>query len=326
MRAPANSSFDMRGREPSFASTGAADLPRAAAVSPRAMREGSGVYERRRRAYIPSLVFGAATAAALLFGWHNSEEGDLTPGAGVGYWLGIVGAGAMLLLLLYPLRKRVRGLRGLGSVAGWFRLHMVLGIVGPALILFHSNFKLGALNSNVALLAMLIVAASGLIGRYLYGRIHLGLYGRRAEIEELLANVDNLKDAIEGGGSLPDGLRAALDSYAAHALAGRSGAASSLLVLLGLRLRSPGLRTRLTHEAERHIRVAAQQHGWSWRVRRKRVREVRKLLRQYFVAVNKAAALAFYERLFALWHVLHLPFFILLVLAAIVHVIAVHLY
>ena len=55
-------------------------------------------------------------------------------------------------------------------------------------------------------------------------------------------------------------------------------------------------------------------------------REVRKLLGQYFAAVNRAAAFAFYERLFALWHVLHLPFFILLVLAAIVHVIAVHLY
>ena len=232
----------------------------------------------------------------------------------------------MLLLLLYPLRKRVKGLRGLGSVGGWFRLHMVLGIVGPALILFHSNFKLGALNSNVALFAMLTVAASGLIGRYLYGRIHLGLYGRRAEIEELLTDVDNLKNAIEGGLPLPDGLFAALDAHAARALAGRNGAASSFLALLGLRLRSPGLRARLMHEAEQHVGIAGKQRGWSWRVRRKRVREVRKLLRRYFVAVNKAAAFVFYERLFALWHVLHLPFFILLVLAAIVHVIAVHLY
>ena len=72
--------------------------------------------------------------------------------------------------------------------------------------------------------------------------------------------------------------------------------------------------------------VAGKQRGWSWRVRRKRVRDVRKLLRQYFAAVNKAAAFAFYERLFALWHVLHMPLFILLVLAAIVHVVAVHLY
>jgi len=33
-----------------------------------------------------------------------------------------------------------------------------------------------------------------------------------------------------------------------------------------------------------------------------------------------------YERLFSLWHVLHLPLFFMLVIAGIVHVIAVHVY
>ena len=33
-----------------------------------------------------------------------------------------------------------------------------------------------------------------------------------------------------------------------------------------------------------------------------------------------------YERLFALWHVAHIPFVYLLVVSAIVHVVAVHAY
>jgi hypothetical protein len=33
-----------------------------------------------------------------------------------------------------------------------------------------------------------------------------------------------------------------------------------------------------------------------------------------------------YERVFALWHVAHLPFVYLLVISAVVHVIAVHAY
>ena len=53
---------------------------------------------------------------------------------------------------------------------------------------------------------------------------------------------------------------------------------------------------------------------------------LRNLLKQYFAAVNKTAAFVFYERLFALWHVLHLPLFAILVFAAIIHVLAVHLY
>jgi hypothetical protein len=284
------------------------------------------VRKHSRLAQIPAFTFGAVVVAALLLGWRNSEEGHLTPESGIGYWLGIFGAGAMLLLLCYPLRKRVQGLRGLGSVSGWFRLHMALGVVGPVLILFHSNFKLGSLNSNVALLSMLTVAASGLVGRYLYSRVHLGLYGQRAKIEELLADVDNLKTTIEGGLLVPAAVHTSLDAFARRALAGRSSATSSFFVLLELRLRSFGQRARLTREAERHIRVEGKRYAWSWRVRRKRSRDVRRLLAEYFAAVNRAAAFAFYERLFALWHLLHMPLFILLVLAAVVHVVAVHLY
>ncbi|MEZ5921965.1 MAG: hypothetical protein R3C60_11515 [Parvularculaceae bacterium] len=47
---------------------------------------------------------------------------------------------------------------------------------------------------------------------------------------------------------------------------------------------------------------------------------------RYFRRIEQAAELGFYERLFAAWHVLHLPLFILLIITAIIHVVAVHLY
>jgi hypothetical protein len=43
-------------------------------------------------------------------------------------------------------------------------------------------------------------------------------------------------------------------------------------------------------------------------------------------AVRKAAAFAFYERLFRLWHVLHLPLFFILIMAAVIHIVAAHLF
>jgi hypothetical protein len=203
---------------------------------------------------------------------------------------------------------------------------MALGLVGPTLILFHCNFKLGSLNSNVALFSMLTVAGSGLVGRYLYGRVHLGLYGRRARIDDLLNEVLRRKNAFEGEQWLPADVLQDLDAHAARVVAGQRGAVSSLFALLAQRLRSPGQRARLLDEAGRHIAAQSRRHGWSWWTRRKRMRELRGLLRQYFRAVNKAAAFAFYERLFALWHVLHMPLFVLLILAATVHVIGAHLY
>jgi hypothetical protein len=285
-----------------------------------------GAYNRTPFGSISALAFAGLLAGILFAGWRDREEGYLTPDAGLGYWLGIVGASAMLLLLIYPLRKRLPSLRRFGSVSGWFRLHMILGLIGPALILFHCNFKLGSLNSNVALFSMLTVATSGLVGRYLYGRIHLGLYGRRTQIDDLLADVRQLKSALEGEHSLPAIIYSTLDAHIARALAERRGALSSFVALIGYRLRSPGERAQLMDVIERHFFSEAQRQGWSRRTRRRHLRDIRRLLRYYFAAVNRAAAFAFYERLFALWHVLHMPLFVLLILAAIVHVVGAHLY
>jgi hypothetical protein len=42
--------------------------------------------------------------------------------------------------------------------------------------------------------------------------------------------------------------------------------------------------------------------------------------------VVRVAQYSAYERLFALWHLAHLPFVYLLIISAVVHVIAVHAY
>ena len=94
-----------------------------------------------------TLLFTAVVIAALYLGWTNRDEEYISADTGLGYWLGIVGSLMMLVLLLYPLRKSARFLRSLGKVPTWFRSHMFLGIVGPMLIVFHSNFHAHSLNA-----------------------------------------------------------------------------------------------------------------------------------------------------------------------------------
>jgi len=130
----------------------------------------AGIVER-----FASLVVLLAVGAAIVFGWMMRDRELLNPEHGLGYALGIVGGSLMILLLAYPLRKRTgRRMKVAGSVGFWFRFHMFLGLVGPLAILYHSRFTFGSLNSAVALGAMLIVASSGLIGRFLYSRVHRG--------------------------------------------------------------------------------------------------------------------------------------------------------
>jgi hypothetical protein len=270
--------------------------------------------------------FGAGIGGVLLIGWLNRDQDYLTPESGIGYWLGIAGASLMLLLLLYPLRKRMPRLRAIGSLTFWFRLHMALGLVGPALILFHSNFRLGSLNSNVAMLAMLIVATSGIVGRYLYVQIHLGLYGRKAQVRDILADIEIMKHAL--GGGLPAGDRVVeeLNAFAMRATGGPRNFLGALCALPGLEIRARVIRHRLLRDVRSTVAAEAKRCGWSRRTREQRIDAIAELMGLHLAAVRKAAAFAFYERLFGLWHVLHLPLFFILVLAAAIHVVAAHLF
>ena len=53
---------------------------------------------------------------------------------------------------------------------------------------------------------------------------------------------------------------------------------------------------------------------------------VARCVKQYIQAHRQIAVFKVYERLFSWWHVLHLPLFIMMIITAIVHIFAVHLY
>ena len=131
------------------------------------------------------LILFSIVTVLLLFGWFTQDKSYLSPEDGLGYYFGIVGGSLMLLLSLYSFRKKYRFMRNWGAVKYWFSAHMFMGVLGPVFILFHANFSMGSTNSSLALWSMIIVASSGLIGRYLYKKIHYGLYGRYASLTYL---------------------------------------------------------------------------------------------------------------------------------------------
>ncbi len=146
----------------------------------------------------------------IAWGSHAHLERYITPQRGLGYWLGIIGGSMMLLLLIYSARKRAPWLRWLGGIPAWFEIHMALGVVGPVLVLFHANFRLGATNSNVALISMLLVAGSGVIGRYIYTRLHARMDGHEDTLEQLKAVGERLRSQTTSISFLP-GLLDAID-------------------------------------------------------------------------------------------------------------------
>ena len=249
-----------------------------------------------------------------------------TAGSDLGYWIGVGGGAAMLLLFAYPLRKRWRVVSQVGSTRFWFSLHMALGIAGPLLIIVHSTLRFGSVNATVAFISMALVAASGVIGRFLYTQIHHGLYGRRASLAELRERAG--LDSAELGSKLafaPE-VERQLNDFARRAEETRHTGLVRPLRFLALGLHAAAARRRCARETTAALqRVAATQH-WSAEKLARRIEAHRTLIARYLAAVQRVAQFVVFERLFSIWHVLHVPLVYMMVLSAIAHVIAVHMY
>ncbi len=300
--------------------------PRPPAVIPASRTATNSVRNpAQQRGSIFPKVFTVAVLLALWIGWANRDDSGLTPVSGAGYWLGIVGSVMMLLLLLYPLRKRMRSLRAIGSVTFWFNTHMILGVLGPVLVMWHANFRLGSINCSVALITMLVVAVSGVFGRYLHSKVNLGFYGRKAEAQEVVADADELRGFLGSDAEVADRMVAQLNAYAQLGSAQRD-ALIGLFLLPFINWRGMIVRMQMLAYARHVIAVEGRRRGRLQRVQRQQLAGVTEFVTQHIGAARKAAAFAVYERLFRLWHIFHLPLFFLLVIVAIVHVYASHFF
>ncbi len=228
----------------------------------------------------------------------------------------------MVLLLVYPLRKRVQALKPIGSVKFWFQFHMLLGVVGPVCILFHANFQLGSTNSRVALFSMLIVASSGAIGRFFYKRIHYGLFGRRAKLDELRDLYESKKGELDTGVDFTPQIAGRLLQFSDGLMnEGRFFFKSFL------RAFTMGMKVRLLYwQLGKKCSEELKRGKGDSKDRRKQLLEAKSRIWAFLACTRKTVEFRFYEQVFSLWHVLHLPLFVMLLLSGVFHVLAVHAY
>jgi hypothetical protein len=234
---------------------------------------------------------------------HHEGYWQWKAGGSVGHRLGLAGASMMVLMLLYSVRKRVGALRRLGPLSRWLDVHIFLGVFGPLLVVLHSTFKVQGLVA-LSFWSMVVVAASGVLGRFLYLQIPRTRAGEERALAELEADDRRLAELLRTRFRLDDAQLSSLDALVA--VPGRTGLAGGFVRLLtdDLRLRS-GLRRfagecrsvprPVFREFERTVREKAQ-------------------LRRRIQLWDRA------HELFHYWHVLHKPFAIVMYVFMIVHV------
>lgn len=266
-------------------------------------------------ALVPLLV-GAAWWVSRA-GWFDEDSS---------YWLAVTGGSMMALLFVYPLRKYTRFMQRLGKVKAWFWVHLVLGVVGPWLILVHSNFRIGSLNAGVALCSMLTVVGSGVIGRFIHVRVHRGLNGERTSLERLRERAGMVESDARSKLHFAPLVEARLLAFEQRELDAVPGWATHFRQVFLLPFSRWLTYRRCVADLRTRLRDVAPAARWSAADVRKREHRAQRLVDRYLEAVVRVAQYTAYERLFALWHVAHLPFVYLLVISAVVHVVAVHAY
>jgi hypothetical protein len=265
--------------------------------------------------------------AMLVWGtWEISKLGLFEAGDDTGYWIGFAGGMMMLLLFTYPLRKHFRFARSWGSVKWWFVLHMILGVGGPLLILLHSTFRIGSLNAGVALYSMLIVAASGVIGRFIFARVNRGLRGEQTDFKALQAKAGLDQEEVRSQLAFAPKVEEYLKAFEQSELAAGTGWWTQLRRVFWLPVSQWFVYQNCVRELRDPIRKLAKKGNWSPEDLARRERKARKMVRRYIIAVVRVAQYTAYARLFSFWHVAHIPFVYLLIVSALVHVLAVHAY
>jgi len=272
------------------------------------------------------IIFSLIIMMMIFWGIQAELENYITPKSGLGYALGITGGTMMLVMLLYSLRKRAKWMREWGAIRHWFNIHMMLGIIGPMLILFHCNFQLGSQNSNIALFSMLLVAGSGIIGRYLYGRIHFGLYGGEVTLQQLEQDKLIARYELSRLFNISPKLYEKVKKYDVVLQDESKGLVTSFFHVCRM-----GVLTRRSNFLARRLLVkschrVAREEKWPRRRLKITIDNGDMYLKAHYMTIRKLVGLAFFERLFSLWHILHVPFFYMLMFTAIVHILAVHMY
>jgi putative YpdA family bacillithiol system oxidoreductase len=156
-----------------------------AMANPALPRKAAGTREGRTAARLfflaGALVVGALTAVGFNYyvlprelRYQAPGHAFLKPSGAWGHGVGILATMFMLLNFVYPLRKRLRFWKGKRSITPWLRFHVFVGIMSPIVILFHTAFQWGNQLASSTYFSVVIVVATGLVGRWIYGWMRLG--------------------------------------------------------------------------------------------------------------------------------------------------------
>ena len=237
---------------------------------------------------------------------YHPDHKLLKPSGNVGHGLGIFGSLSMILgVSLYMVRKRYRFLSRMGLLKHWLEFHIFLCTLGPLLVLFHTAWKFGGLVA-ISFWSMVAVFLSGIIGRFIYLQIPHSIEGRALSLNEIREMKSDIGSIVKDSNKLDEeSLKILSDSVKRKA-----------------ELYHKSIFVRLYNgyindlKAKRTVKTLLKKNN----LPSSESKKILKLVANDIKLNRRIEQLETMQNFFKYWHVIHLPFALVMLIIMIIHV------
>jgi len=264
------------------------------------------------------IVWFAIAIPPLVSGYHYyttpvqerpyRKDNDLfKPSGEIGHGLGVVGSLFMIIgVATYSIRKRFESLHRFGKLRAWLSFHIFLCTLGPFLVVLHTSFRLTGLVA-ISFWSMIIVVASGVIGRYVYVRIPKTAEGHFLSIAQLERKRDHLTYRLEKELGIEEQVITKSGILIQNTSA--RGIFSSFALALKFDLGRLYWHRQWKELASQNSLTDSQ------------MEKGKALAKQLIRNDQQKAVLQPFHRIFTYWHIFHVPLAILMFLILFIHII-----
>lgn len=231
--------------------------------------------------------------------FYHVNHKMLKPSGPLGHGFGIVGTIMMLVGVFgYQARKYLKSWARLGVLKHWLEFHIFLCVLGPILVLFHTSFKFGGLVS-ISFWSMMAVVFSGVIGRFIYLQIPRTIQGRELSLSE----IHELK------GNLTEKIKSEMDFEGMD----------EIVASTSREMREGNLMVQYIADWKYKSKIRRQLIDSG--IRDKKLQGVMQLVSHELTITRRIERLQVMLKLFKYWHVIHLPFAIVMLVIMVIHVV-----
>jgi len=237
---------------------------------------------------------------------YNPDHSILKPSGTLGHGYGIIGSLSLIIgVFAYMARKRYRFLSRLGLLKHWLEFHIFLCTLGPVLVLFHTAYKFGGLVA-ISFWSMVAVFFSGVIGRFIYLQIPRSIEGRELSLNEIIGMKTDLADKLRTEYNLGD--------------------ESFNILSDSIAMKSEIYRTnKFVRYIKGYFDDRKSIHSVKKILKRNQLpsaenKKIIDLMKVSFRLNRKIEGLGTMQKMFRYWHVVHLPFAIIMLIIMLVHV------